>query len=98
LAYQPPANGDYFALEVRGDSMDGIGILEGDYVVVRKQPTARNGQVVVALLGDEATVKRLKRDNGEIWLLAENPNYKPIAAGSASILGVVDSVIRQNVH
>ncbi|MDR0293511.1 MAG: transcriptional repressor LexA [Oscillospiraceae bacterium] len=98
LAYQPPGGGDYFALEVRGDSMAGIGILDGDYVVVRKQPTARNGQVVVALLEDEATVKRLSRDNGEIWLLPENPAYDPIAADNCDILGVVASVVREAVR
>jgi repressor LexA len=98
LAYQPPGSGDHFALEVRGDSMDGIGIFDGDYVVVRKQSTARNGQIVVALLEEEATVKRLKRDNGEIWLLAENPNYQPIPADGADILGVVASVVREAVH
>ena len=98
LAYQPPGGGDYFALEVRGDSMSGIGILEGDFVVVRKQETARNGQIVVALLEDEATVKRLRRDNGEVWLLAENPSYKPIAADNCSILGVVKSVVREAIH
>ena len=98
LAYQPPGGGDFFALEVRGDSMCGIGILDGDYVVVRKQSTARSGQVVVALLEDEATVKRLKRDNGEIWLLAENPDYQPIAADGCDILGVVASVVREAVH
>ncbi|MDR0324743.1 MAG: transcriptional repressor LexA [Oscillospiraceae bacterium] len=98
LAYQPPGGGDYFALEVRGDSMSGIGILDGDYVVVRRQPTARNGQVVVALLEDEATVKRLKRDNGEVWLLPENPGYDPIAAHNCDILGVVASVVREAVH
>jgi repressor LexA len=98
LAYEPPGGGDFFALEVRGDSMDGAGILDGDYVVVRKQPTARNGQIVVALLEDEATVKRLKRDNGEIWLLAENPGYQPIPADGVSILGVVASVVREIVH
>ncbi|MCL1808080.1 MAG: transcriptional repressor LexA [Oscillospiraceae bacterium] len=98
LAYQPPAIGDYFALEVRGDSMNGIGIIDGDYVVVRKQNTARNGQVVVALLEDEATVKRLKRDNGEVWLMAENPEYQPISADQCDILGVVASVVREAVH
>jgi repressor LexA len=98
LAYQPPSEGDFFALEVRGDSMDGVGILEGDYVVVRKQPTARNGQIVVALLEEEATVKRLKRENGEIWLLAENPSYQPIPADGVKVLGVVESVIREMVH
>lgn len=98
LCYRPPGGGDFFALEVRGDSMSGIGILDGDFVVVRKQSTARNGQVVVALLEDEATVKRLKRDNGEIWLLPENPEYKPIAGDGCDILGIVASVIREDVH
>jgi repressor LexA len=98
LAYQPPGAGDYFALEVRGDSMNGIGILDGDYVVVRKQQSARNGQVVVALLEDEATVKRLKRDGGEVWLLPENPGFEPIPADKCDILGVVASVVRETVH
>ncbi|MCL2002854.1 MAG: transcriptional repressor LexA [Oscillospiraceae bacterium] len=98
LAYQPPRDGDFFALEVRGDSMDGVGILEGDYVVVRRQPTARSGQIVVALLDEEATVKRLRRENGEIWLLAENPAYQPIPAAGVKVLGVVESVVRELVH
>jgi repressor LexA len=98
LAYQPPGTGDFFALEVRGDSMNGIGILNGDYVVVRKQPAARNGQVVVALLDDEATVKRLKREGGEVWLLPENPEYPAIPADGCAILGVVESVIRETIH
>ena len=62
-----------FALRVRGDSMIGAGILSGDTVVVRPQPTAQDGQIVVARLGDEATVKRLRRRNGQVWLLPENP-------------------------
>jgi repressor LexA len=98
LAYQPPGTGDFFALEVRGDSMSGIGILNGDYVIVRKQDTARNGQVVVALLEDEATVKRLKLEDGKIWLLPENPEYQDISADDCSILGIVESVIRETIH
>lgn len=98
IAYQPQGAGEFFALEVQGDSMNGIGILDGDYVIVRKQPTARNGQVVVALLEDEATVKRLKREDGEIWLLPENPEYQPIFADGCSILGVVESVIRETIR
>ncbi|MDR1693271.1 MAG: transcriptional repressor LexA [Oscillospiraceae bacterium] len=97
LAYRPHGDGDFFALEVRGDSMIGAGILEGDYVVVRKQANARNGQIVVALLEDEATVKRLMRSDGEIWLLAENPRYEPIDGSRCHILGVVVSVVRDSV-
>ena len=67
-----------FALRVRGDSMINAGILDGDRVVVRPQQTADNGQIVVARIGDEATVKRLLRKNGQIWLMPENPAYEPI--------------------
>ena len=63
-----------FALRVRGDSMIGAGILSGDKVVVRPQQTADDGQIVVAMLDDEATVKRLRRRNGAVWLLPENPD------------------------
>ncbi len=84
-----------FALNVRGDSMVGAGILDGDKVVVRPQPTAEDGQIVVALLGEEATVKRLSRKKGEIWLLPENPDYAPIDGSEAQILGIVKAVIRE---
>ena len=67
--------GEYFALRVRGESMLNAGILPGDLVVVHQQPVAHNGEIVVALLGDEATVKRLSRRNGEVWLLPENEAY-----------------------
>ena len=85
---------EYFALRVRGESMLGAGILPGDLVVVHSQPVASNGEIVVALLEDEATVKRLKKKNGEIWLLPENPDYEPIDGSEASILGKVTAVIR----
>ena len=75
--------------------MIGAGILNGDKVVVRPQPTAENGEIVVALLGDEATVKRLRRRNGEVWLLPENPDYDPIDGTNAVILGKVKTVIRE---
>ncbi len=97
LAYTPRGDGDFFALEVRGDSMINAGILDGDYVIVRKQSNARNGQIVVALLEDEATVKRLMRSDGEIWLLAENPRYEPIDGSHCQILGVVTSLVRDSV-
>ena len=84
-----------FALRVRGDSMLGAGILPGDKVVVRPQSTADDGQIVVARLEDEATVKRLRRRNGRIWLLPENDAYDPIDGTHAEIIGVVKAVVRE---
>jgi len=84
-----------FALRVRGDSMVGAGILDGDKVVVRPQPTAEDGQIVVARIGDEATVKRLSRRNGEVWLLPENPDYEPIDGSEAELVGLVKGVVRE---
>ncbi len=87
--------GEYFALRVRGESMLGAGILPGDLVVVRRQPTANNGEIVVALLEDEATVKRFSQKNGRIWLLPENDAYTPIDGTYAQILGKVAAVVRR---
>ena len=84
-----------FALRVRGDSMINAAILPGDLVVVRPQQTADDGQIVVARIGDEATVKRLRRRNGEIWLMPENENYAPIDGTEAEIIGLVRGVIRE---
>ena len=84
-----------FALRVRGDSMINAGILDGDKVVVRPQATANNGQIVVARIEDEATVKRLWRKNGEIWLMPENENYDPIDGTHAEIIGIVRGVVRE---
>ena len=84
-----------FALRVRGDSMMGAGILSGDKVVVRPQQTALDGQIVVARIGDEATVKRLRRKNGEIWLMPENDAYEPIDGSEAEIIGLVKAVVRE---
>ena len=84
-----------FALRVRGDSMVGAAILDGDMVVVRPQANADDGQIVVARLGDEATVKRLSRRNGEIWLMPENENYSPIDGTEAEIIGLVKAVVRE---
>lgn len=84
-----------FALRVRGDSMMLAGILNGDTVVVRPQQTANDGQIVVARIGDEATVKRLSRKQGQIWLMPENPDYAPIDGSEAEIIGIVKAVIRQ---
>lgn len=84
-----------FALRVRGDSMINAGILDGDKVVVRPQSTADDGQIVVARIGDEATVKRLSRKNGQVWLLPENPNYDPIDGTEAELVGLVKAVVRE---
>ncbi len=84
-----------FALRVRGDSMIGAGILDGDKVVVRPQPTANDGQIVVARIGDEATVKRLSRKDGQVWLLPENENYDPIDGSEAELVGLVKAVVRE---
>ena len=84
-----------FALRVRGESMIGAGILDGDKVVVRPQQTAEDGQIVVARIGDEATVKRLSRRDGEIWLLPENPAFEPIDGSEAEIIGLVKAVYRE---
>jgi len=83
-----------YALRVRGDSMIDACILEGDILVIRPQETAMDGQIVVARIGDETTVKRLCLKNGEVWLLPENPSYDPIDGREAQILGLVKAVHR----
>ena len=84
-----------FALRVRGDSMINAGILSGDKVVVRPQQTADDGQIVVARIEDEATVKRLRRRNGQVWLMPENDAYEPIDGTYAQIIGIVKAVVRE---
>lgn len=84
-----------FALRVRGDSMVGAGILNGDMVVVRPQSSADDGQIVVARIGDEATVKRLHRKDGQVWLMPENDAYSPIDGSEAELVGLVKAVIRE---
>ena len=84
-----------FALRVKGESMKNAGILPGDLVIVRPQPTAENGEIVVALLENEATVKRLSRRNGHVWLLPENEDFSPIDGDGAAILGLVRGVVRR---
>lgn len=88
-------DGEHFALRVRGESMINAGILDGDLVVVRRQQVANNGEIVVALLGDEATVKRFYRRGGHIWLVPENEAYSPIDGDGAEILGKVAGVVRR---
>ena len=84
-----------FALRVKGDSMVNAGILDGDLVIVRPQDNADNGQIVVARIEDEATVKRLSRKNGQIWLMPENDAYSPIDGTYAQLIGLVKAVIRE---
>lgn len=81
-------------LRVAGDSMVEAAICDGDWVVVRRQPVAENGQVVAALLGEEATVKTLQRRDGRVWLVPANEAYAPIPGEDATILGRVVSVLR----
>ena len=87
--------GELFLLKVVGESMIDAAICDGDWVVVRRQPTADNGEIVAALLDDEATVKTLQRRDGHTWLLPHNPAYSPIDGDHATILGKVVSVIRR---
>ena len=89
--------GEHFALRVRGESMLEAGILPGDVVVVHQQQQVRNGDIVVALFEDEATVKTYRRENGHVWLYPENssPEYQPIDGEGCRVLGRVVAVIRR---
>ena len=92
-----PWDGDQscFALRIKGDSMIGAGILNGDKVIVRPQPDAVNGDIVIAMIEDEATCKRFHKDPTGIWLLPENPACAPIDGSEAQILGKVKAVLRE---
>ena len=85
---------ELFALRIQGDSMINAGILDGDIVVVNREQTAENGEIVVALIEDDATVKRFYKENGHFRLQPENPSYEPIIVPECSILGRVIEVIR----
>jgi repressor LexA len=87
--------GTLFMLEVKGDSMVDAAICDGDFVVVRQQPSAENGEIVAALLGDEATVKTFQRKKSQVWLLPHNDAYDPIDGNDATILGKVVAVLRR---
>ena len=95
LPRQLVGDGDLFLLQVSGDSMIDAAICSGDWVVVRRQPTADNGEIVAALLDTEATVKTLKVRDGKTWLMPANEAYDPIDGTHASILGKVTAVIRR---
>ena len=86
--------GEHYVLQVRGESMIEAGIMDGDFVVVRKQPEAYNGDIVVAMIDDDATVKRFYRENGMFRLQPENPTMKPIIVRDVTILGKVVSLYR----
>ncbi|WP_333811155.1 transcriptional repressor LexA [Timonella senegalensis] len=94
LPRQIVGEGNVYMLKVAGDSMIDAAICDGDWVVVRQQNTAENGEIVAAMLDGEATVKTLKRKDGHVWLLPHNPAYEPILGDEATILGRVVSVLR----
>ncbi len=87
-------HGELFMLEVHGDSMVDAGILDGDFVVIRSQSTAINGEFVAAMIDGEATVKEFSRTSDHIWLLPHNQDYAPIPGDDATIMGRVVTVIR----
>jgi repressor LexA len=87
--------GTLFLLNVRGDSMADAAIRDGDWVVVRQQPVAENGEIVAAMIEGEATVKTLRRRDGHVWLMPENPAYEPILGDEATVLGRVVAVLRR---
>ena len=87
--------GTLFLLKVVGESMVDAGIMDGDFVVVRQQPTAQNGDIVAAMIDGEATVKTFKRRDGHVWLLPHNPAFSPINGDHAAIVGRVVTVIRK---
>jgi repressor LexA len=95
LPEQLLGQGVFFMLEVRGDSMVDAAICDHDWVVVRQQSSAENGDIVAALLDDEATVKVLKKTPDQVWLLPRNPLYSPIDGNDATILGKVVAVMRR---
>ena len=91
----PTGTGNLFMLEVKGDSMIDAAICDGDFVVVREQHNAENGDIVAALLDDEATVKTFRQEHGHTWLIPHNPNYAPIDGTHAQIMGKVVTVLRK---
>src|SRR3954464_7825198 len=88
-------DGELFMLEVSGESMIDAAICDGDFVVVRREQTAENGEIVAALIDGEATVKTFQRKAGQVWLLPHNPAYEPIDGSQATILGKVTAVLRR---
>jgi len=87
-------NKKYFALKIKGDSMSGAGILEGDLAIIEKQSTVRNGEIAVAVIDEAVTLKRFYKESARIRLQAENPAYKPIYSNDVKILGRLFTLIR----
>ena len=87
--------GEHFALKVRGESMRDAGMLPGDLVIVHQQQSFRNGDIVVALFDNEATVKTYRMEKGHLWLMPENPDYQPIDGEGCDLLGRVVAVVRR---
>ncbi len=94
LPRQLVGHGELFMLKVSGDSMIDAAICDGDWVVVRRQQSANNGDIVAALLNDEATVKTFRQRDGHTWLLPQNTQYEPILGDHATVMGKVVSVMR----
>ena len=94
LPRQLVGEGELFLLRVQGDSMIDAAICDGDWVVVRRQPVAENGEIVAAMIDGEATVKSLRRADGHVWLMPHNAAYDPIPGDDAQVLGRVVSVLR----
>jgi repressor LexA len=95
LPKQLVGEGDLFLLKVVGDSMIGAAIADGDWVVVREQQVAENGEIIAAMIEGEATVKSYRMSDGHIWLIPHNPSFAPIQGDGATILGKVVSVLRR---
>jgi repressor LexA len=95
LPRQLVGEGTLFMLNVTGDSMINAAIADGDWVVVRQQEDAENGEIVAAMIDGDATVKTLKRSDGHVWLMPHNPAYTPILGDDAKILGKVVAVLRR---
>ena len=95
LPRQVVGEGSLFLLRVQGDSMVDAAITDGDWVVVRQQPVADNGDIVAAMIDGEATVKTYRRRDGQVWLMPHNPAYAPIPGDGATILGRVTAVLRR---
>lgn len=87
--------GDVFMLQVKGNSMIEAAICDGDWVVVRQQPTANSGEIVAAMLDGEATVKTYRRRDGHVWLMPQNAAFEPIPGDDATIMGRVVAVLRR---
>jgi repressor LexA len=95
LPRQLVGDGELFLLQVVGDSMVDAAICDGDWVVVRRQQAAENGDIVAAMLDGEATVKTFRRRDGQVWLMPHNPAYEPIDGTDATILGRISAVLRR---